>query len=85
MKEKWSVFCDRYGRIAYPFVYFAAFFLLDFIYRAIYVDASVANCFHWVPNLFTLCWSVIFAAAVFVIPGVAKKIVMSVLLGVFVI
>ncbi len=85
MKEKWNTFCDRYGRMIYPFVYFSAFFILDFLFRLIYVDASVANAFHWVPNLFTLCWSSIFALAAFLIPGKAKKIVMSVLLGIFVV
>lgn len=82
-RECYVKFRDTYGQYIYPFLYFFALWLLDFGFRAIYEEASVANEFHWAPTFFTLCWAGLFALLSFVIPGKAKKIVMSVILAVF--
>lgn len=83
MKEKWIAFRDKIGPVAYPFIFFFSLILLDFSFRAIYHDAGSTALFHWAPTLFTLCWTVIFSAATYLIPGIIKKIVMSLVLAVY--
>ena len=83
MKDKWLQLREQYGKFAYPFVFCIALFLLDFLFRCNYSGIAAANQNHWAPNLFTLSWGLIFSVLIFVIPGIAKRIVMSVILGAF--
>ena len=83
MREKWTAFKTKYGSIIYPFVFFFALLLLDFTFRALHENAGSTGPFHWAPNLFSACWCGIFTAVIYIIPGVAKKIVMSLMLTVF--
>ena len=77
MKKKWIDFREKYGVKAYPFIYFFSLMLLDFSFRALYQEAGSTGLFHWAPCLFTFCWSLIATTVATIIPGVAKKIVMS--------
>ena len=83
MKEKWIAFRDKIGRVAYPFIFFFSLILLDFSFRALHQDAGSTGLFHWAPTLFTLCWTAMFSAAVYLLPGVIKKIAMSLVLAVY--
>ena len=83
MKENWISFRDKFGSKAYPFIYFFSLMLLDFSFRALYKDAGSTGLFHWAPCLFTFCWSLIATTLIVVIPGVIKKIVMSLIVAVF--
>ncbi len=85
MKEKWTVFCNRFGRYLYPFVFFFALILLDVSFRALHPGAGTTSATHWTPNVFTLCWTAILSVIVYLVPGLAKRIVMSIFVGTFVI
>ncbi len=83
MKEKWISFREKIGTKAYPFVFFFSLMLLDFSFRALHGAAGSTSLFHWAPTLFTLCWTLIFSAVIYIIPGIAKKIVMGLVLAAF--
>ncbi|MBR2616552.1 MAG: LTA synthase family protein [Clostridia bacterium] len=83
MKEKWCAFRDRFGAYLSPVVFFVALFFLDFSFRFLHSGAGSSSPFYWVPNLFTSAWSLIFCAVVLLIPGLAKRIVMGVILLAF--
>lgn len=83
MKEKWKKFCDKTGIYLSPLFFFVSLFLMDFSFRFFHRDIASVRMFHLVPNIFTFCWCLLLTVIIFVIPGKAKKIVMSVLLGFF--
>lgn len=83
MKEKWIAFRDKIGVKAYPFIFFFSLILLDFSFRALHGDAGSTALFHWAPVLFTFCWACLLTVAVYLIPGIAKKIVMALILVAF--
>ena len=83
MKEKWIAFRDKIGTKAYPFVFFFSLILLDFSFRALHDEAGSTSLFHWAPALFTLCWAAILTVIIYLIPGIVKKIVMSLILVAF--
>ncbi len=83
MKEKWISFREKIGVKAYPFVFFFSLMLLDFSFRALHSDAGSTILFHWAPSLFTLCWSALFSAVIYIVPGLLKKILMGLVLAVF--
>ncbi len=83
MKVKWIAFRDKIGAKAYPFIFFFSLVLLDFSFRALHQDAGSTDLFHWAPTLFTVCWSVLFSVVCYMLPGVIKKIAMSLVLAVY--
>ncbi len=83
MKEEWNAFRAKIGVKIYPFIFFFSLMFLDFSFRALHQAAGSTSIFHWAPALFTLCWSVVFTVVVYVIPGVAKKIIMGLIISAF--
>ncbi len=83
VKEKWLGFRDKLGIYLYPLVFFCALFFLDFSFRAVFSHVASTGLYHWAPNVFTLSWCAILTVFVFVLPTVAKRIVMGIILGAF--
>lgn len=77
MKDQWIKFREGIGKKIYPLIYFFSLMLLDFSFRALHYVAGTTGPFHWTPNLFSFCWSLIATALICLIPGVIKKIVMG--------
>lgn len=83
MKEKWKKFCDKTGVYLSPLLFFISLLLMDLSFRFFHRNIATIGVGHLVPNIFTLCWVLLFTVCIFAIPGKAKKITMSVLVGFF--
>ncbi len=83
MKEKWKKFSEKTGIYLSPLLFLISLALLDFSFRFFHQEMGSTEIFRRCTNFFTLCWCVIFTVIVFVIPGKAKRITMSVVLGFF--
>lgn len=83
LKDKWKSFRENSGKKLYPFIFCFALILLDVSFRALHSEAGSTSIFHWAPTLFTLCWSVLFSAVIYFIPGIIKKILMVLIIVAF--
>ncbi len=83
MKEKILEIRDRYGAVLSPIVFFISLLLLDLGFRLYHQSVGETAVWNWVPNTFTVLWLLILTGVVLLIPGLAKKIVMGVLVGFF--
>lgn len=62
---------------------FLSFVIVDFSFRYIYDHLFTVDLFSHNPMMFSICWSLLLTAVVGIIPGVAKRITMMLLIVVF--
>jgi len=83
MKQTWQLFQDAIKKYSFLLLFAFSLLLMDTSFRAFHQEAGNTFFLEPVPMLFTFFWILIFSAIVFVIPGTAKKIVMSATIGFF--
>lgn len=83
MKEKWIEFREKNGCYLSPALFLFSLLLLDFGFRVVHSFVSQTGVWDLAPCLFTLFWSLLLTGIVCLIPGLAKRIVMGVIVGLF--
>lgn len=75
MKEKLQKSFQFLGKIAFP-LYFLIFVALDFSFRYLYKTNDSVGLRDLHPLIFSVCWALLFCAIAYVLPTLARRIVM---------